>query len=63
MKNATDPLKPLKDQKALITGANSGIGEACALALGAAGADPVVNYISRAEGAERVVERMRQSGP
>jgi len=47
--NATDPLKPLKDQKALITGANSGIGEACALVLGAAGADLVVNYVSRAE--------------
>jgi glucose 1-dehydrogenase len=60
--NSPDPLKPLKNQRALVTGANSGIGEACALALGAAGADIVVNYVSRPEEAERVVERIRQSG-
>jgi NAD(P)-dependent dehydrogenase (short-subunit alcohol dehydrogenase family) len=35
--NSPDPLKPLKNQKAFVTGANSGIGEACALAFGAAG--------------------------
>lgn len=62
MNNSPDPLKPLKNQKALITDANSGIGEACALALGAAGADVVVNYVSRPEEAERVVQRIRQSG-
>jgi glucose 1-dehydrogenase len=60
--NSPDPLKPLKNQKALVTGANSGIGEACALALGAAGADVVVNYVSRPEEAERVVKSIRQSG-
>ncbi len=60
--NAPDPLKPLKNQKALVTGANSGIGEACALALGAAGADIVVNYVSRPEEAERVVGLIKQSG-
>ena len=38
MPPSVDPLRPLKDQKALVTGANSGIGEACAIALGAAGA-------------------------
>jgi glucose 1-dehydrogenase len=57
-----DPLKPLKNQKALVTGANSGIGEACALALGAAGAEVVVNYVSRPEEAERVVQAIKQSG-
>ena len=31
-------LQPLKGQRALVTGANSGIGEGVALALGAAGA-------------------------
>ena len=36
--------RPLRGQKALVTGANSGIGEGVALALGAAGADVVVNY-------------------
>ena len=37
--------KLLKGQKALVTGANSGIGKAVAIALGEAGADVVVNYV------------------
>ena len=37
----------LREQKALVTGANSGIGQAVALALARAGADVVVNYVSR----------------
>jgi len=57
-----DPVKPLKNQKALVTGANSGIGEACALALGAAGAAVAVNYVSRPEDTERVVQQIRQGG-
>lgn len=60
--NSPDPLKPLKNQKALVTGANSGIGEACALAFGAAGADVVINYISRPEEADRVVKCIEQKG-
>jgi len=60
--SSPDPLKPLKNQKALVTGANSGIGEACALALGAAGADVVVNYHSNPEEAERVVASIQQRG-
>jgi glucose 1-dehydrogenase len=59
---AVDPIKPLKNQKAIVTGASSGIGEACALALGAAGASVVVNYGSNAAEAERVVKRIRDSG-
>ena len=62
MNLSPDPLKPLKNQKALVTGANSGIGEACALALGAAGADVVVNYYSNPEAAERVVGSIQQNG-
>jgi glucose 1-dehydrogenase len=57
-----DPVKPLKNQKALVTGANSGIGEACALAFGAAGAAVAVNYVSRPEDAERVAQQIRQGG-
>ena len=62
MNSAADGAKPLAKQKALVTGANSGIGEACALALGVAGADVVVNYVSQPDEAERVVENIRQSG-
>jgi glucose 1-dehydrogenase len=62
MSAPVDPQRPLKNQKALVTGANSGIGEACALALGAAGAAVAVNYISNPEEAERVVETIRAGG-
>ncbi len=55
-------IKPLKNQKALVTGGSSGIGEACALALGAAGADVLVNFHSDAAEAERVVERIKSGG-
>jgi glucose 1-dehydrogenase len=52
----------LKGQAALVTGANSGIGEGVAVALGAAGADVVVNYISSPESAEAVAEKIRAGG-
>ena len=54
--------RPLKGQKALVTGANSGIGEGVARALAAAGADVVVNYVSRPEDAERVVAELKTVG-
>jgi glucose 1-dehydrogenase len=54
--------RPLLGQKALVTGANSGIGEAVAIALGAAGADVGVNYVTRPEAADAVVEQIRGSG-
>jgi glucose 1-dehydrogenase len=56
------PYKPLARQKALVTGANSGIGEAVALALGAAGADVVVNYVENEAAALAVVDKIRSAG-
>lgn len=52
--------KVLRGQKALVTGANSGIGKAIAIALGHAGADVVVNYVNRKELAEEVVEEIKR---
>jgi glucose 1-dehydrogenase len=52
----------LAGQKAIVTGANSGIGRAVAIALGAAGADVVVNYIVDESAAQAVVEEIRRSG-
>ena len=37
---------PLAGQKALVTGANSGIGKAVAIAMAEAGAHVVVNYVT-----------------
>jgi glucose 1-dehydrogenase len=52
----------LEGQPALVTGANSGIGRAIALALGRAGADVVVNYVSDADAAKAVVDEIRRGG-
>ena len=49
----------LEGQKALVTGANSGIGKGVALALGAEGADVVVNWVSGEEAANDVVKQVR----
>lgn len=53
---------PLAGQKALVTGANSGIGEGCARALAAAGADVAINYVSHPEAAEKIVADLRAMG-
>jgi len=58
----TEPRPLLVGQKALVTGANSGIGQATAIALGRAGADVVVNYVTAPDRAEAVVEEIRRSG-
>lgn len=59
---AMEPRQLLRGQKALVTGANSGIGRATAIALGKAGADVVVNYVTGEESAEAVVEEIRRGG-
>jgi glucose 1-dehydrogenase len=54
--------KTLAGQKALVTGASSGIGRGVAIALGNAGAEVVVNYVARPEQAEAVVAEIRNEG-
>ena len=56
----THPL--LQGQKALVTGASSGIGEAVALALGHAGADVVVNYVTNPDKAQAVADHVKRCG-
>ncbi|MGX5186683.1 SDR family oxidoreductase [Streptomyces avermitilis] len=58
------PLAPqlLKGQKALVTGANSGIGKATAIGLGRVGADVVVNYVAGQDAAEEVVREIESFG-
>src|SRR5271165_3204469 len=52
----------LGSQKALVTGASSGIGRAIALALAEAGADVVVNFIGPPDAADEVVSAIRKIG-
>ncbi|HEY9374868.1 SDR family oxidoreductase [Streptomyces sp.] len=56
------PTRLLQGQKAMVTGANSGIGKATAIGLGRAGADVVVNYVAGREAAEEVVEEIASFG-
>jgi glucose 1-dehydrogenase len=52
----------LRGQKAIVTGANSGIGKGIAIALGEAGADVVLNYVHDESTADEVVQNIRQCG-
>jgi glucose 1-dehydrogenase len=54
--------KVLSGQKAIVTGANSGIGRAVAIALGHAGADVVVNYRTGDDVAQEVVHEVSCCG-
>ena len=50
--------KLLKGQKAIVTGASSGIGRSIALALGHAGADVCVNYVAGEDKAQAMVDEL-----
>lgn len=52
----------LTGKKALVTGSNSGIGEAIAMAIAQAGADVAINYVTHPEAAQEVVRRIEALG-
>ena len=54
--------RPLQGQKALVTGASSGIGAAIACALARAGAPIGVNYRSHPNGADEIVREITGQG-
>nr|MDP9486791.1 SDR family NAD(P)-dependent oxidoreductase [Actinomycetota bacterium] len=52
----------LQDKVALITGSDSGIGQATAIEFAKEGADVVVNYLEDKDGAERTREKVEAAG-
>lgn len=54
--------RKLSTQTAIVTGANSGIGEGVAISLGEAGANVVVNYVTNPDAADAVVDKIKSFG-
>lgn len=51
----------LQDKTAIVTGAESGIGQACAVAFGREGADLVLAYLEDADGAAETAAKIREA--
>ncbi len=54
--------RPLRGQRAIVTGASTGIGHAIAIAFGEAGADVLVNYAHHSGPAEEAAAEIRRNG-
>ena len=54
--------KPLRGQVALVTGANSGIGESVARHMAAAGAATAINYVANPQAAQVIVDDINAAG-
>jgi glucose 1-dehydrogenase len=52
----------LEGQKALVTGANSGIGAAIAKGLAAAGAEVAINYVTNPDATNRLIDEIESAG-
>lgn len=52
----------LQGQSALVTGADSGIGEAVAIALAAAGANVIINHVDAHQAAQKTVDKITAAG-
>ena len=62
MPSLTSENRKLLGQTAIVTGASSGIGQKCAVALGQAGANVCVNFFGKRTGADEAVEAAIASG-
>lgn len=58
----TGSMTPLAGQQALVTGGNTGIGKAIAVALAGAGARVAINYVTQADAAHALVEAIAADG-
>jgi glucose 1-dehydrogenase len=58
----TNSSRNLSGQTAIVTGASSGIGKGCAVALGQAGANVCIVYVGRPDGADEAVASITTAG-